>query len=123
MVANKAKGQSGTVAKPELLAFAYSYGPVPQRIEEPITNRLVLGWNPSRSATLNSPVRSANYSRGLASGKPKAGLLRSTAILDLSPEESKAQNDVPFVQNRNSKSWSRTERRSALEMPAMRETV
>jgi len=56
MIDNKAKGQSGTVTKPELLAFAYSFGPPPQRIEGRITNRLVLAWIPSRSATLNSPL-------------------------------------------------------------------
>lgn len=107
VVANKAKGQTGTVAKPELLAFAYSCGPVPQGIEEPITNRPVVGWIPTRSATLNSPVRSANYLRGLASGKPKAGLLRSTVILGLLPEESKAQSDVPQLQNRNGEGRTR----------------
>jgi hypothetical protein len=123
VIASKAKGQSGTVAKPELLAFAYSCGPVPQRIEEPISNRLVLGWNPSRSATLNSPICSANYSRGITSGKPKAGLLRSTVILSFSPEESKAQSDVPFVQNPDRKSGSRTKRCPAVEVPAMRQAV
>lgn len=119
----KAKGQSETVAKPELLAFAYSCGPVPQSIEEPITNRPVLGWNPSRSTTLNSPVRSANYLRGLTSGKPKAEFTRLTVILDPSPEESKVQSDSPFVQDRNGKSWARKEQWPALEMPAMRKTA
>src|SRR5260370_39036134 len=101
----KAKGQSATVAKPELLAFAFSCGPVPQRIEEPITNRPVLGWNPSRSVTLNSPVRSANYLRGLNSGKPKAEFTRLTVILDFRPEESKVQIDFPQLQDQNRESW------------------
>jgi hypothetical protein len=109
VIANKAKGQSATVAKPELLAFAFSCGPVPQRIEEPTTNRPVVGWIPTRSATLNSPVRSANYLRGLTSGKPKAEFTRLTVILDSSPEESKVQSDLPFVQNRDRKSGAREE--------------
>jgi hypothetical protein len=96
----KDKGQSGTVAKPELLAFALSCGPVPQRIEEPITNRSVVGWNPTRSATLSSPVCSANYSRDLTSGKPKAEFTRLTAILSLRSEESKTQSDLPQLPDR-----------------------
>jgi hypothetical protein len=119
----KTKGQTGAVAKPELLAFAFSYGPVPQRIEEPITNRPVLGWNPSRSVTLNSPVRSANYLRGLTSGKPKAEFTRLTVILDLTPKESKVQNDLPLVQNRDGESWPRKEQCPAVEVPAVRKAI
>ena len=93
MVANKAKGQLNPVAKLELLALAHSCGPVPQRIEEPITNRLVAGWNPARSASLLSPNCSANCSWGLASGtSPETGLV-PTVSLDFLPEESKVQND------------------------------
>jgi hypothetical protein len=120
---HKAKGQSETVAKPVLLAFAHSCGPVPQRIEEAITNRPVVGWIPTRSASIISPTCSANCSWGLASGKPKAEFTRLTVILSFSPEESKAQSDMPFVQGGSGKSWARTERCPAVEMPAVRQAV
>ena len=118
----KAKSQSAQVAKPELLAFASFFGPVPQRIEEPTTNRLAVGWNPTRPATtLISPVRSANCLRGLASGKPKAEFTRLTVILDLSPEESKGSNDVPQLPYRDGEGWFlRTEQGSAVQVPAVR---
>src|SRR5579862_4366448 len=99
----KTKGQS---VRFELLALARSCGPVPQRIEEAITNRPVRGWNPRRSASLLSPTCGANRSWGLASG-----LLQRQDCLDpLSfwthlPEESKGQNDVPLVQGGDGKSW------------------
>jgi hypothetical protein len=49
------KGQQPRVAKPELLAFCVSYGPVPQGIEEPTTNRLVVGWNPTPVRQIKQP--------------------------------------------------------------------
>src|ERR1700730_814242 len=83
---------------------AFTSGPVPQGIEEPITNRRVVGWNPTRPTTLNRPACSTNCLRGFTSdARPKAGLVPA-AILSLSPEESKAQRDVSQLQNRNGKS-------------------
>jgi hypothetical protein len=44
--------------------------------------------------------------QGLTSGKPKAEFTRLTVILRPWPGESKAQSDVPFVQNRDRESWT-----------------
>jgi len=60
--------------------------------------------------------------QGLASGKPKAGLV-PTVILSFWPEESKAQNDLSFMQGGNGKSWARKEQRPAVEVPAMRPAI
>jgi hypothetical protein len=38
-------------------------------------------------------------------------------------EECKIQNDMPFVQNRDSESWTWKEQRPAVEVPAVREKV
>jgi hypothetical protein len=84
---------------------AFYCGPVPQRIEESATNRLVVGWNPTRPFTHFSTLPAAtNYLQGLTSGKPKAEFTRLTVIVRPSPEESKAQSDMPFVQDRDSES-------------------
>ena len=117
----KEKGQQNLVAKLELLAFAVPFGEVPEWSKGPVCKTVqgalitLAGSNPALSARLNSPVRSANYSRGIASGKPKAGLLRSTVILSFSPEESKAQGDVPFVSDRMPEIWE-TRKSPALPM-------
>src|SRR5712691_7530624 len=117
---HKAKGQRNPVAKPGTLALAYSCGPVPQRIEEPITNRLVLGWNPSRSARLLSPACSANCLRGLASGlRQRQGCLDSLSFWTHLLEESKVQNDVPLVQSEGGQGRSPQEWGSAVEVPAV----
>jgi hypothetical protein len=87
------KKKPGVRLEPETWPL-HIVGPIPQGIEEAITNRLVVGWNPTWSTILISPVRSANYWRGLASGKPKAECTRLTVILSFSPEESKAQGDM-----------------------------
>ena len=96
----KNKSQQPQVAKPELLAFAFSSSPCSSDgPEHPAANGEDPGSNPGTGTRLISPTCSANCSWGLASGKPKAGLLRSTAILDASPEESKFQNEVPQLPN------------------------
>jgi hypothetical protein len=99
--------------------------PVPQRIEEPTTNRLVVGWNPTRSTTLISPVRSANCWRAFTSdARPKAEFTRLTVILGRSPGESKARNDLPQLPLGDGESgllWK--ESGSAVEVPAVREEV
>ena len=64
------------------------------QLEERLSTKLeVAGSNPA-TGTKFGPTRSANCSRGLALGEPKAELLRLTAILDPSPEESKVQRDL-----------------------------
>ncbi len=79
---------------------AFNSGPVPQRIEESATNRLAVGWNPTRPATSTSaPLVATNYLRGLTPGvKPKAGLV-PTVIVSFSLEESKAPHDVSQLPN------------------------
>lgn len=65
-------------------------GPRPE--ERPPAKRKAAGSSPATGIRLISPACSANYSRGLASGKPKAEFTRLIVILDLSPEESKVQS-------------------------------
>jgi hypothetical protein len=79
VVVNKAKA-SVSVAKPNTLALAQT-ARVAQLEERLATNLEVAGSNPA-TGTIISPACSANCLQGLTSGKPKAGLLRSTAILD-----------------------------------------
>jgi hypothetical protein len=108
------KGQQAQVANPELLAFADSCGPVPQGIEEPITNRPVVGWIPTRSTRLISPVRSANYFRGLASGlHQRQDCSDPLSFWTQLPEESKVQIDLPQLPDRN----------GAVQVPAVRQAV
>ena len=83
-------------------AFASIFGPVPQRIEESATNRLAVGWIPTRPATHFSALPAAtNYLQGLTSGlRQRQGLLGPTVILTPLPEESNGQNDLPFLPDR-----------------------
>jgi hypothetical protein len=71
------------------------------------------------------PACSVNYQRGIASdARPKAGLLGPTAIVSLSPEESKAQNDLPQLPDPDGEGrflWSGSG--STLEVPAVRQAV
>lgn len=123
VIVNKAKASQERSLNRTCWLFACSCGPVPHRIEEPITNRLVPGWNPSRSATLISPVCSANYSRGLASGlRPKQGLITHCHCA-AGLKKGQGLNDLPQLQNRNGKSWSWAERCPALEVPAVRQAI
>lgn len=116
----KAKGQQNQ-PKAELLAHTSPCSSV--RIELPAANGKVVSSSLTRGTRLVSPAGSCYYQQGLASGEPKAGLLRSTVILRPMPEESKAQSDVPFMQNRDGKGRKGTQRCSALEVPAMRQAV
>ena len=103
---------------------AFTSGPVPQRIEESATNRLVVSWNLTRPTTLNRPACSANCLRGFTSdARPKAGLIPA-AIFSLSLEESKAQNDVSQLPDRDGKGGiPRKEKSAAVQMSAVREAI
>jgi len=91
--------------------------------EQPPTKRMVASSNLVGGTTLDSPVRGANHSRGLTSGRsPKAGLV-PTVTLSLQPEESKAQSDLPQLQNRDRESWTRTEQCPTLEMPTANDSL
>ncbi|SRR5260370_37292777 len=94
----KTNGQRNPVTKPNPLAVAI-YACVAQTDRAAPSYGQAAGSNPATGTTLNSLVSSANYSRGLASGKPKAGFI-PTAIVRFEPEESKFQSDLSFVQNR-----------------------
>jgi hypothetical protein len=81
---------------------ALNLGPVPQRIEESATNRLAVGWNPTRPTSFftSAPPVATNYLRGFtSSARLKAGLV-PTVILSFPPEESKAQSDLPLMFSR-----------------------
>jgi hypothetical protein len=125
MVANKEKGQRDTVVKLNPSAFARFYGPVPQGIEEPTTNRLVVGWIPTRSAIFNSaPLAATNYLKGLASGKTQDRVATPTAIVDLSPEEIKVQNDLPQLPDRDGQGWFLREKQNpTIQVHSMREEI
>ncbi len=121
VLVNKAKA-SVSVAKPNTLALAQT-ARVAQLEERLATNLEVAGSNPA-TGTKFSPTHSANCLRGLTSGKPKAGLLRSTAILDSSPGESKVQNDVSQLPSGDGQGWIlRQEPSSALEVSSVRQAV
>src|ERR1035437_3459269 len=93
---SKEKGQRNSRLT-EPMAFCASFGPVPQRIEEPTTNRLVVGWNPTRSARLNSPTRSANYPWGLTSGfRQRQGFNTHCHFVHFARRK-QGRNDVPVV--------------------------
>lgn len=138
MITQSKKAKQPRIGNPELLASIASlracssvegirsglanYPGIPA--ERRAANSEVESSTLSTSATLISPTRSANCSRGLASGEPKAELLRLTAILDLSPGESKVQSDLSQLQNRNGISrFLRTEQGSALQVPEVREAI
>ena len=102
----KEKGQQNRVAKPELLAFARSFGEVPERFNGPVCKTVqgalitLAGSNPALSARLSSPVRSANYLRGLASGfRPKQGLI-THCHCDAGLKKDQGPNDLPQLQDR-----------------------
>src|ERR1039457_1622648 len=82
-----------------------------------------LGSNPARGTRLISPTHSANCEQGLASGEPKAEFTRLTAILDLSPEESKVQDDVPQLRGRVQESRKTCRRVTTVSLLTMRENV
>ena len=88
----KTNGQQPKVAKLELLADSRARS---LRVEQRTVNPLHASSTLVAPATLIRPAGSCYYQQGIASGKPKAGLLRSTVILSLRPEESKAQSDLP----------------------------
>jgi hypothetical protein len=101
MIANKAKGQQSLVAKLETAGLFALYGGLAERSNAAdceSANRAsttIQGFESlTRRHILINPACSANCLRGLASGKPKAGLV-PTVILVASPEESKVQSDMP----------------------------
>src|SRR5262245_4580141 len=72
------------------------------RIEESATNRLAVGWSPTRPATSIGPVSSANYRRGLVlEPKPEDRVATPAVIVAHRLEESQAQNDVPQLPSHN----------------------
>ena len=96
-------------------------GPRPE--EQPPTKRMDGGSNPSRGTTLNSPVRSVNYRRGLTPGLRQRLGLTTHDHFDACARRKQHRNDLPFVQGGSGESRTRTERCPAVEMPAMRQAV
>ena len=97
MVANKAKANSDQPLTGPGWPFVYL-----ACVAQMVQRALLLTGRPlvriqAQVPDLIRPVRSANYSRGIASGKPKAEFTRLTVILVPSPEESKGQIDLPFL--------------------------
>jgi hypothetical protein len=104
---------------------ASTRGPVPQGIEEPITNRRVVGWNPTRSATFNNQPR---FQRQLLTGlnlglAPKAGIDYPQPFWTFRPKKARVQRGLPQLQNRSRQGRSPQKRRSAVEVPAVREAL
>src|ERR1700674_2989189 len=94
VIANTEKGQPNQSPNRNCWP-SLSCGPVPQGIEEAITNRLVVGWNPTRSAILISPTCSANCSWGLTSGLLQRQGLITRCHFDACARRKQGQNDVP----------------------------
>lgn len=103
----KTKGQQSKGITPELLALSFFLGPVPQRIEESATNRLAVGWSPTRPIKSFGLVDSANYQQGrILKPKPENRVSRPSVILAHWLGESPEQNnDLPQLQHRNGESW------------------
>ena len=95
-------------------------GHVPQRIEEPTTNRPVAGWNPAVPATLISPASGVNRLRGLASGRSQRQGFYTHCHFGNSARRKQGGNDLPQLPFSDGKSrvlWG--EKGSALEVPAV----
>lgn len=102
------------------------FGPVPQWIEEAITNRPVVGSNPTRPATLISPASRWNYQQSLSLGlAPETEFTRLTVIVRPFPKKRKAINDMPQLPPRYGEGWflRKDETGSALEAPALRKAI
>lgn len=89
-----------------VMLFFLSSGPVPQRIEEPPTKRLAVGWSPTRPAKLFGLVDSVNYQRGrILKPEPKDRVSRPSVIFAQRLEESPEQNnDLSQLPHRNGES-------------------
>ena len=98
-------------------------GHVPQRIEEPITNRSVAGWNPAVPAMFvkPAPVAALTANRAISSGRSQRTGLVPTVILHFAPEEIKVQSDLSQLPYRNGQGWLLRETpRPAVQVPAVR---
>jgi len=70
------------------------------------------------------PAGSVNYRRGLPRAEAKGRVGTPTVILALLPEESKGQDDVPFLFRGMRESRKvRAHADSAVQMPAVRQAV
>src|SRR2546429_122917 len=98
----KTNGQRTSDANPNPLAVSWVRSSM---VERPTVNRLVTSSTLAAPATLFSPVRSFNCEQALASGNPKAELLRLTAFLDPSPAKSKVKNDLSQLPSRMPEVW------------------
>ena len=95
-------------------------GHVPQRIEGPITNRLVAGWNPAVPATYNAPLPALTGSRANQPADRAANRPSITFSADC-PPKGKAENDVPQLPFPDGQGWIRRHQKSStLEVPAVR---
>src|SRR5438034_867648 len=96
-------------------------GHVPQRIEEPTTNRPLAGWSPAVPATNNAPLPAltgnrANQPADRAANRP------SFALSAHCPPKGKAESDMPQLPYPDGESWILWNKASStLEVPAMRQ--
>jgi hypothetical protein len=98
-------------------------GHVPQRIEEPTTNRLVAGWNPAVPAINNAPLPALTDSRANQPAD-RAANRPSFALSAHCPPKGKAENDVPDLLYSDGQSRIlRSKARATLEVPAMRKAI
>lgn len=123
-VGNNSKAQSDAFSRVIGLGRGASFrGHVPQRIEEPITNRSVAGWNravPTMFVT-PAPVAALTAIRAISSGRSQRTGLVPTVILTRSPEESKRQDDMPQLPYRDGQGWLLRETTSPeIQVPTVR---
>ena len=116
----KQKGQHFN-PREEKEKLAY-YAGVPQRIEEPITNRLDVGWNPTARALYSkiAPLVAINYQWGTSRGRSQeTRLLRPIVILAQARYERQGQNDVPLLQECCKEAWEDKTRTSEVPLPVL----
>ena len=122
-VGNNRKAQSDAFSRVIGLGRGASFpGHVPQRIEEPITNRSVAGWNPAVPTMFvkPAPVAALTAIGAISSGRSQRTGLIPTAILRFAPEEIKVQSDLSQLPYRDGQGWLlRKAPRPAVQVPAV----
>jgi hypothetical protein len=92
----------------------------PRPEERPPTKRDVAGSSPARGSTLNSPVCSANYRRGLTSGLRQRLGLTTHSHFDACARRKQGRNDMPQLQSGDGEGRTRAEQHPAIQVPAVR---
>ena len=127
---NKTKGQFAQIAKSERLAFNSVAGWQSglMRLIYNRVNLLDLGSvrsNRTPAATINfAPSVVVATSGAILWPKPKDEVSTPIVILARLPEESKGENDVPQLRNRNGEGWKIWEEKdSEIPMQEMRQAI